>query len=451
VSHHRFTRMRGWTTALAITAITASVLSAPVAGQGSAGDALPTPNCGTEPVELLAYFETGFPFQRALAEEFTRQFPNVTWNIREDQFSNLMTQTPRLLASDNPPDLIRLPSMVTLVQDGLLRNLDPYVEAYGWDAWPASMLAPHRVGEGGRPRGEGSLYANGLNVPITGVYYNRRLAEQIGMTEPPATLAEFEGHLAAAKEAGLVPIMQWNASASGGGLAFPLQNLMASLGPTDPINEWIYQKEGATIVTPSNIEAVEHLQQWIQNGYFPPDVNAIEYIQAADTFAGGDGLFTFNGTWQNATYDGSEDDIGFFLFPPAEQGGTHASMGVPVTFGIAANARNADCAAFFLDWVGTDPAAREINVTVAGSAPIGPADLPIPSVEEGSITNETLVAAGVVAQENGFMDFIANATGSIFVGSGGWTPELQNLVGGQQTPEGLLQTVQATYEQDLAP
>ncbi len=41
------------------------------------------------------------------------------------------------------------------------------------------------------------------------------------------------------------------------------------------------------------------------------------------------------------------------------------------------------------------------------------------------------------------MDFIANATGDIFVGPGGWTPELQNLVGGQQTPEGLLQTVQA--------
>jgi len=28
------------------------------------------------------------------------------------------------LASDNPPDLIRLPSMVTLVQDGLLKNLE---------------------------------------------------------------------------------------------------------------------------------------------------------------------------------------------------------------------------------------------------------------------------------------------------------------------------------------
>jgi raffinose/stachyose/melibiose transport system substrate-binding protein len=441
---HQSQRIRAGAAAVAIAALAAGAIYVPAAAQGEA------PSCGTEPVELLAYFETGFPFQQALADEFSNQFPNVTWNIREDQFSNLMTQTPRLLASDNPPDLIRLPSMVTLVQDGQLLNLDPYYEAFGWDSWPASVLAPHRVDESGRPRGEGSLYANGFNVPITGVYYNRRLAEEIGMTEPPATLEEFEGFLAAAKEADLLPIMQWNAAASGGGLAFPLQNLMASLGETGPINEWIYQKEGATIVTPSNIEAVEHLQQWIQNGYFPEDVNVIEYTQAADRFAGGEGLFTFNGTWQNATYDASADDIGFFLFPPATAGGTHASMGVPVTFGIAANAKNADCAAFFFEWVGTDPVAREINVTLAGSAPIGPADLPIPTVEEGSITNETLAAAGVVAQENGLMDFIANATGNIFVGSGGWTPELQNLFGGQQTPEGLLQTVQATYEEDLA-
>ena len=76
------------------------------------------PSCGTEPVELLAYFETGFPFQTALADEFSAQFPNVTWNIREDQFSNLIAQTPLLLTSDNPPDLIRLPTMVGLVRTG---------------------------------------------------------------------------------------------------------------------------------------------------------------------------------------------------------------------------------------------------------------------------------------------------------------------------------------------
>ena len=46
------------------------------------------------------------------------------------------------------------------------------------------------------------------------------------------------------------------------------------------------------------------------------------------------------------------------------------------------------------------------------------------------------------------MDFIANATGQIF--AQGWTPELQKMVGGKQTPEGLLKAVQAEYEKELA-
>jgi len=33
---------------------------------------------------------------------------------------------PRLLAGDNPPDIIRLPSMVSFAKQGLLLNLDGY-------------------------------------------------------------------------------------------------------------------------------------------------------------------------------------------------------------------------------------------------------------------------------------------------------------------------------------
>jgi len=436
-------RARAKITALTLTAAMAAVMPGAVVAQ----DETTAPSCGTDPVELLAYFETGFALPGALADEFTKQYPNVTWNIREDQFTNLMEQTPRLLAGDNPPDLVRLPTMVSLVKDGLLLNLDPYVTAFGWDKWPPAELVQNRVNDEGR-RGDGSLYAAGLNYSMTGVFYNKTLAEQIGMTEPPKTLEEFEGYLAAAKDAGLQPIMQWGSAKSGMGLAFPLQNLMASLGPTGPINDWIFQAEGATIDTPTNLEAAQHLEQWIQAGYFPADVNAIEYTDSNAKFAAGDAVFTFNGDWENATYDASAQDIGFFLMPPATEGGKYGAMSAPLTFGIAANAPHADCAAYFLNWVATDPTARQINVTVGGSNPGGPADLPMPAVGEGSVTNETLAAGAQVAADDGAMDFIANATGSIF--AQGWTPELQKMVGGQQTAEGLLQAVQAEYERELA-
>jgi raffinose/stachyose/melibiose transport system substrate-binding protein len=406
------------------------------------------PTCGTAPVTLNAYFETGFDLPFKLSDEFTKQYPNVTWKISQDQFANLINITPRLLSGDNPPDLIRLPTLVSFAKDGLLLNLDSYATAFGWDKWPVPQLNQARVGADGT-RGSGSLYAMGLNYSLTGVFYNKKQAAQIGMTKAPETLDEFEALLAKAKAAGLLPIMEWGSAKSGMGLAFPLQALMASVGSTQPINDWIFQKKGATIDTPENLIAAQHLQQWLTNGYFPPDINAIEYTDAAARFTKGEGVFTFNGDWQNAGYDsGMPGNVGFFVMPPAKAGGSPAAMSAPLTYGIAAKAKNADCAAFFLNWVASNPAARQINVTIGGSNPGGPADAKIPSVAAGSITNETLAAGAVIGKAGTSMDFIANATSAIF--AQGWTPELQKMVGGKQDAAGLLKAVQAEYTREMA-
>lgn len=76
---------------------------------------------------LEAYIETGFPLPKALMDEFTAQYPNVTFNVREDQFAVITQNAPRVLA-DDPPDLMRLPQVSELAEDGLLLNLDGYAE-----------------------------------------------------------------------------------------------------------------------------------------------------------------------------------------------------------------------------------------------------------------------------------------------------------------------------------
>ena len=417
--------------------------TAPSSSAAAAG-----PSCGTDPVVLNAYFETGFDLPFKLSDEFTKQFPNVTWKISQDQFTNLMSATPRLLSGDTPPDLIRLPSMVSLVKDGLLKNLDSYATAFGWDKVPAAQLAQNRVASDGT-RGSGSLYAMGLNYSLTGVFYNKKLANQIGMSAAPKTVAEFEDLLSKAKAAGLQPIMAWNATASGGGLAFPLQNLMAAYGPTQPINDWIFQKPGATIDTATNLTAAQHLETWVKAGYFNKDANATEYTDANARFGKGEGVFMFNGDWQDAVYDKDlSGNVGFFVFPPSDASGSLAAMSAPLTYGIADKAKNADCAAAFFNWVATNETARQIDVTVGGSNPGGPTDLSVPPAAAGSVINETLSAGADVAKDNGAMDFIANATGAIF--AQGWTPELQKLVGGKEDAAGLLKAVQAEYQKELS-
>jgi raffinose/stachyose/melibiose transport system substrate-binding protein len=411
----------------------------------SSTTAAAAPTCGQAPVTLDAYFETGFPIYKALTQEFTRQFPNVKWNIRYDQFAALTSNAPRVLAND-PPDLMRLPQVSDLAKDHLLMNLDPYAAAFGWDKWPASQLQSMRVAKDGS-RGSGPLYAMGLNYSMTGVFYNKDLAKKIGMTEPPATLADLDSDMEKAKQAGIIPIQQFNGGATGG-LAFPLQNLMAAYGPPSAINNWIWQKPGATIDTPSNLKAATHLQDWIKKGYLASDANAMDYASMMSHFIAGKGLFMFNGDWESGNLDKQmPGKVGFFLMPPLQTGGTQAAMSTPLTLGIGEGASHADCAAFFLNWVATNKQARTVDVKVGGSHPMGPADAYMPPIKAGTVTASTLAAGSTVAKDNGAMDFIANATGSIY--AKGWTPNLQELVGGKQTPKGLLQAVQSEYASEV--
>jgi raffinose/stachyose/melibiose transport system substrate-binding protein len=442
---------RGFVTLVPLAAVGVAVggCSAPGSDQAtptSSGGAVST-DLGSAPVTLEMYAETGFPLAKALAEEFSKQFPNVKFNIREDQFTVIVENAPRVLASDNAPDIIRLPTMVDLVKDNLLKNLDPYFTAYGWQKFPPSQLVQLRVANGGRPRGTGSLYAMGLGYSVTGVFYNKTLAQRAGMTAPPATVAEFEQLLAKAKTAGVQPIMQFNKNTAG--INFAHQALQNQFGDPAQIADWIFQKPGATFDTPAALKATQTIARWIKEGYFPKDANAIDYTAMMGEFQKGNGLFMFNGDWESANLDkGMAGNVGFFLFPPESAGGKHVAMSAPNTFGVGAKAKHPDAAAYFLNWVHTNTKAREITVKVGGSSPGGPSDLPVPPAADGTVLAQTLKASQQLGVENGAVDFTANATGAIFAAA--ITPEMQKLVAGQQTPEGYVKAVQAEYAKELA-
>jgi raffinose/stachyose/melibiose transport system substrate-binding protein len=428
---------------LATTVVASTASGAATAGAAAAAK----PTCGKAPVTMNAYVETGFPDPIDLMNLFHKQYPNVTWKIRQDAFATITQNAPLVLSGPNAPDIMRLPQVSGLVKDHLLKNLDGYFKAFGWKKFPASQLSQVRMPAAGRPRGSGSLWAFGLNYSLTGVFYNKTLAAKVGMTSVPTTLAQLDALLAKAKTAGVTPIVQFNGGATGG-LLFPLQQLMAIYGSPAPINNWIFQKAGANIDTASNLAAMTHLDGWIKAGYFNSDANATDYPTMMSKFENGDGLFMFDGDWESGNLDKlMPGKVGFFLMPTLKAGGAHTAMSAPLTYGIAAKAKHPDCAAFFFNWVATNPAARKLNVTVGGSNPGGPPSLAVPVSKKGSLIAQTLAAGRVVAGQNGAMDFIANATGAIYAQS--WTPEVQKLFAGQEAPTDVLTKVQSDYVQQV--
>ena len=99
----------------------------------------------------------------------------------------------------------------------------------------------------------------GLGYSVTGVFYNKKLASQIGMTQPPATIAEFEELLAKAKTGGVQPIMQFNKNTAG--INFPHQALQNQFGDPTQVADWIFQKPGATFDTPAALKATQTIQK----------------------------------------------------------------------------------------------------------------------------------------------------------------------------------------------
>ncbi|MFC6713702.1 ABC transporter substrate-binding protein [Branchiibius cervicis] len=206
------------------------------------------------------------------------------------------------------------------MKDGLITNLDAYDKAYGWDAKiPSTVLAAGRVKDG--VIGSGSLYtAGGAAGPLVGVFYNRDLAQKVGMSTVPASLDEMEGVMKKAKAAGITPIIASNAD----GLIGHLYSLLLSqyMGP-QKLLDVVWHTPGATLDTEEAKAATAKLESWMKAGYFNSDANAINQDASYGQFAGGKGLFMVQGTWITQALPTSfNGHYGIFPLPPKTAGGS---------------------------------------------------------------------------------------------------------------------------------
>lgn len=415
----------------------APLTDTPSAVSTSVGEAPVTLNVLVSTPDVALYEELG--------DAFHSKHPNVTVKVTGEDFNNLTTNVPRLISGTDVPDLVRLASFGNLVKDRLLTNLDPYAEAYGWTEWPQSQFASTRVADDGRQRGTGHLYGAGPGFGLTGMYYNKSLAAQIGMTEPPTTLGAFEESLEKAKKAGILPMM---VNGKDGGLAYPLQNLqMNYAGSAQVVQDWNYNKPGANIDTPALVDAAATLQSWGENGYLPADVNSIDQTQAPARFAEGEGVFFPSGNWQAPTLqETGRGEIGFFLFPAEETGDPVTAMTAAGVLAVPTMASQPDVAAAFLNFIQTDSGARQSTLDLLGLPPAGPSDAAAPESDPGSLVSSTVESFQTLLESDGLVDFMSNSTASMHANT--LIPQTQLLVAGRTSPSEFSKAVQEDYENE---
>ena len=404
-------------------------------GSSDSGVAVST-EIGPEEVELTVRVNADQEAMwTALAAGFEADYPSVTVDLETEAFDTLQQNAPRYLSSTNVPDLLRLAAPGDTVVDGLLLDLDPYAEAWGWDEFPASQLDQWRLGDDGRTKGTGSLYALGAGFGLVGLYFDESKLADLGFDAPPATLAEFEEVLEAAHASGETALL--------GDVSYLFQGIMQSLGATDTVREWVNGVDGADLDVAEAVEAAETIQRWVEAGYLAPDAATTDAGTAFGRFLQGEGVFFAHGSWFAGGVDGAGGEYGFMILPPEQAGGDVVTMSASNSMVIPARAEHPNEAAAFLDWIQRD-AGREVIVSVGGLAPGGVGELDLSAFSDRPVFAATLDAFARVSEDDGIVDFLGNATAAMTAST--LVPQAELLVGGRTTPAEFVAKLQADYE-----
>ncbi len=393
---------------------------------------------GSEEIELKLWDGAGLKtFDDQLIEAFQKKYPNVTITATYDPDNTSAQNGPRIISASDTPDIARITDINSAVRGNHLVNLDEYAEAYEWNL-PESQTEVYQVDSNGKI-GSGSLYAVPDGVSMTGLYWNKKVAKELGITEAPTTIEQLEADMKKAKDAGKLAMMM---PAKEGGTSYIYQALLTSYEGRDAVQDWILQKDDATFVTDGALKAAEQVKSWQDAGYFSSDALALDGSTALSRFCNGEALFFPSGSWYSASINEAlGDDAGWVAFPGVNEGEESAASNAVTAFGIPANAKHKNAAAAFLNFLQSDEA-RQIAVD-NGYPPIGEGDAPD---TDNQLLSQVLTSYESLVASGNTTDYINNATAGIQ--SSAIIPGFQSLLDGTMTPQEFVDSIQKQYEKE---
>ncbi len=373
---------------------------------------------------------------KRLDAAFQAKYPNVKIKRVAKSFEDLRTTLKLAVSGDRAPDVVEAnqgrSDMGQMVKGGLLKPLDGYAKAFGWERrWAKTLLDLNRFSPDGRRFGEGDLYGVSQMGEIVGVFYDKSQVR-----DPPKTFAELQQQLAQARAAGQVPIAfgnleKWPA-------IHEFQTVQTRFADKQAVRDFVFARPGASFATPANEQAATLLQQWAQKGYFTPDFNGTGYDPAWQQFGEGKGRFLIAGTWVLADLaKAMGDKVGFMLMPPNKVGEKPVALGgESLPWAITAKSDHADVAAAYIDFL-TDANAAKVLVQTD--------NLPAMKTDvrpTGPLSRDVFAAWRQLSDDDGLVPYLDYATPTFYDDI---TAALQRLLGGRVGPQPFTAGVQEVY------
>lgn len=287
----------------------------------------------------------GQAWQHAI--ELFEEQTGVTVEFEQRTFDQIRQNASQILNSDEAPDVMEYnkgsATAGLLSSQGLLTNLNDYVEEYGWDEIITGSLATTGLYDEQGIMGSGDWYGITNYGEDVMMYYNVDMFDEYGI-EIPTTYDELIDAMDQFVAAGVTP------------LAFEAtenvaQHMWWQLVLMNADDDFLtaYEMYDGDVDWSSDalVNATQTLQDWLDAGYYTQNCTGVDGDDMSAEFINGSYPIFFSGTWWYGTFETEMTDTNWTAetFPGAERvPGSSGNIWV-----IPENSTRKDLAAQFID------------------------------------------------------------------------------------------------------
>lgn len=341
--------------ALAFVLSACAIPAPPPAGETGAAETEGTATAETESAAptgeeavTLTWAMWGSPAEiethQKVADAFMAEHPDIQIEIMSEPWSDYFTKVQTLWASGDPeviPDVLFLSPVINYAADGVLENLDPYIEKAGYDLedyWPALLQwATYN----------GSVYGFPRDIGLEVTYYNKDIFDEAGLAYPEEGWT-WDDLLAIADK---LTVVEPNGRVSR--YALGMEGGKYSL--------WVTQNRGTilddmrnpskcTLNEPAAEEAIQFFADMMENNYAMRPANLSQAGGDAAVFQSGQVAMIIQNASRVSAFNQADMNYDVAVNPlPADGRRTNSAAGA--AWVMSAQSDNKDAAWTFLQWL----------------------------------------------------------------------------------------------------
>ena len=280
----------------------------------------------------------------SVAEAFMEEHPEINIEIWHQPWADYFTRLQTLWAAGDAasiPDVMFLFPVPSYAPDGVLENLDPYIEEAGYDLedyWPGLLESAMY---------DGSVYGFPRDIGLEVLYYNKDIFDEVGLEYPDDTWT-WDDLLAAAEQ---LTVVEDNGRVSRYALGMEGGKYQLWVGQNHgSILDDMRNPTTCTLDQPEAVEGIAFFADMMNNNYAMRDANLSQAGGDAAVFQSGQVAMIIQNASRVSAFNTAGMNYDVAVVPIPEDGQRSAGAG-GAAWVMSSLSDNKDEAWTFLSWL----------------------------------------------------------------------------------------------------